>query len=337
MNHLKITWFGIVLAAMTFNALAADDWDIPRTADGKPDLQGIWTNATQTPMQRPAKYGNQGRLTAQEAAQIEAGWRNRIANAAKPSDPERGAPTDRNTRAGYNGFWIDRGTNAIQIDNEYRTSIVVDPVDGQIPYVENRQNNDIRSQFRAMPGVEQYDGHELRPLGERCLLSFGSSSGPPMLPVMYNNNYQIVQTPHYVMILVEMVHDVRIIRLDTDHYAHGYEQWMGDSIGHWDGDTLVVETLDFNPYQAFGRASPEKLIVTERFELSEQNKIRYTFTVENPDAYTRPWTGEIAMNRRPRDDKMYEYACHEGNYAFPGILGGARRLEHEAALNNQGQ
>lgn len=310
--------------------LCAQEMPIPRTPDGKPDLQGIWTNATQTPLERPEELGLKGFLTADEAAEQEAGWRNRIANASAPSDPDRAPPADGNTDAGYNNFWVDRGTNVIEINGEYRTSIVVDPPDGQIPFVENRQQHDLRSRFRNMDGVEPYDAPELRPLGERCLLSFGSSSGPPMLPVMYNNNYQIVQTQDYVMILVEMVHDVRIVRLDEELFASDFEKWMGDSVGQWEGDTLVVKTRNFHPQQSY-RGSSEQLVITERFELSGPDKIRYSFTMEDPLSYTRPWTGEVAMNRRPAGDRMYEYACHEGNYAFPGILGGARRLEVEAA------
>ena len=324
----------LLLATLTLSGLvsAEEAWQMPRTPDGKPDLQGIWTNATQTPMERPAEFGTKGFLNAEEAAAQEAQWRARIENANAPSDPNRAPPEDGNADAGYNNFWVDRGTNVIEINGEYRTSIVVDPPNGQIPVLEGRPNNSLVSQLRRMPGVEPFDGPELRPLGERCLLSFGSSSGPPMLPVMYNTNYQIVQTPDYVMILVEMVHDARIIRLDADHHEMDLQQWMGDSVGYWDGDTLVVETLNFNRFQSYRNSGP-RLKVTERFELVGPDKIRYSFTMDDPDTFSRPWTGEVAMNRRPAGDRIYEYACHEGNYAFPGILGGARRLEHEAALS----
>jgi len=151
-----------------------------------------------------------------------------------------------------------------------------------------------------------------------------------MLPVMYNNNYQIVQTPNHVMILVEMVHDARIVRIDQDHHDTDFARWMGDSVGFWEGDTLVVKTKNFHTQQSY-RGSSDELVVTERFELLEQDKIKYSFTIEDPQSYQRDWTGEIAMNRRPLAEPIYEYACHEGNYAFPGIMGGARRLEHEQA------
>ena len=150
-----------------------------------------------------------------------------------------------------------------------------------------------------------------------------------MMPVMYNNNYQIVQTADYVMILVEMVHDARIIPIDAEHHDD-YAKWMGDSVAHWEGDSLVIETVGLHPYQSRWSFT-ENVKVTERFDLLNGNKIRYHFTVDDPEVYSRPWSGEVAMNRRPEGDRMFEYACHEGNYAFPGILGGARRLEQQAA------
>lgn len=332
--HRNLNFLTILLAGIFVSgSVLAQEWVVPRTADGNPDLQGIWSNATQTPMERETEYGEKGFLTAAEAEVQQQEWRSRIERADNPSDPERAPPTDGNADAGYNNFWVDRGTNVIEINGEFRTSIVVDPANGQIPALEGRRTNTLVAQLRATPGVEAFDGPELRPLGERCLLSFGSSSGPPMLPVMYNNNYQIVQTPDYVMIMVEMVHDARIIRINEKHHDTDFGRWMGDSVGYWDGDTLVVESVNFNPYQSY-RNSSEKLKVTERFELISQNKIRYSFTMDDPESYTRSWSGEVAMNRRPDGDRIFEYACHEGNYAFPGILGGARRLEHEAARAN---
>ena len=324
----------IILASLIYvlplYAVAADDWIMPRTASGTPDFQGIWSNATQTPLERPAEFGNIGFLTLEQKEEQEAGWRAVIANRALPSDPNRDAPVEGRNVGGYNNFWIDKGTDVIEINGEYRTSIIVDPANGRIPYVENWRGKSIRDQFRAMSGVEAFDGPELRPLGERCLLAFGSSSGPPMLPVMYNNNYQIVQTDDYVMIMVEMVHDTRIIRIDKEHHDN-YSKWMGDSVGHWDGDALIIETAGLHPYQSrWGLTDTAK--VSEKLELLGGDKIRYSFTIDDPAAYRQPWSGEIAMNRRPDGDKMYEYACHEGNYAFPGILGGARRLE--AASSN---
>lgn len=315
-----------IMLGVSCSALSAQEWEMPRTADGKPNLQGIWTNASQTPLQRSRDLGTKGFFTADEAADQESVWRNTIAQRSADSDPDRAPPTDGNTDLGYNNFWVDRGTNVIELGGEYRTSIIVEPDNGRIPTVEGFRSNSLIAEFRNQPGVENYDSYELRPLGERCLLSFGSSSGPPMLPVMYNNNYQIVQTSDHVMILVEMVHDARIIPLDKDHHSTDFKKWMGDSVGYWDEDTLVVKTRNFHPLQSF-RGSSDQTVVTEYFELIEEDKIKYRFTVEDPASYTRPWSGEVAMNRRPTAEPIYEYACHEGNYAFNGILAGARRLE----------
>lgn len=330
-NRIAVGSISTGLLLLSMVAQAADGWSPPRTADGKPDLQGIWSNASQTPLERPAESGNIGFLTLEQKEAQEAEWRQRGIDRSQPSDPGRDAPEEGEDVGGYNYFWTDRGYDVIEIGGEYRTSIVIDPPDGRIPFAENGRGRDFRSRLRAMPGVNEYDGPELRPLGERCLLSFGSSSGPPMMPVMYNNNYQIVQTQDYVMILVEMVHDARIIRMNDEH-LDAFPKWMGDSVGRWEGDTLVVETTGMHPYQSF-QGYTENVRITERFNLIGPDKIRYHFTVDDPAVYTRPWSGEVAMNRRPAGDRMFEYACHEGNYAFPGILGGARRLEREQAAN----
>lgn len=309
-----------LITALLFTVSAlAQDWEMPRTADGRPDLQGIWSNSSQTPLVRPEELGEKGFLTREEAEDVEQGWRNRYDLASQAADPERAPPTDGNADLGYNSFWWDPRTDAIQLNGQYRTSIIVDPPNGQIPYLEGeRTDNGLRAQWRARAGVNPYDAPELRPLAERCLLTFGSGSGPPMLPILYNSNYQIVQTNDHVVILVEMVHDARIIPMDKNHSVTDFEKWMGDSIGYWEGDTLVVKTRNFHPQQSF-RGSSEQLLITERFELIEQNKIKYAFTLEDPLTYRMPWTGEVAMNRKPEGEVMYEYACHEGNYAFPGI------------------
>jgi hypothetical protein len=168
----------------------------------------------------------------------------------------------------------------------------------------------------------------MRSLGERCILSFGSSAGPPMLPLLYNNNYQIVQTSDTLTILVEMVHDARVIRIGGKHVPSSIKLWMGDSIGHWEGDSLVVETTNFRKEVEF-RGSAENQKVVEHFTRISPSQIRYQFTVENPDVYSRPWSGEQALNAT--NDNLYEYACHEGNYALPHILAGARAAEQESA------
>ena len=179
-----------------------------------------------------------------------------------------------------------------------------------------------------------YDSVKRRPLAERCLIGFGSTSGPPMLPVLYNNNYEIVQTPDAIMILVEMVHDVRVIRMNAQHGPKEIHKWLGDSIGHWEGDTLVVETINVNPQNRF-RGASENLKVTERFKRVDQNTILYRATIDDPEAYTKPWTLEYPFTAAP--GSVYEYACHEGNYGLANILSGARAEEAQAAGREPGQ
>lgn len=316
----------VAIVGVASYALAADNYVVPRTEYGQPDLQGIWTNASQTPLERPRELGTKGFFTNAERLAQEQQWKDYIDQRQSPSDPDRPPPSDGNTELGYDNFWVDMGTDVIEINGEFRTSIIIDPPDGRIPYAEGARERMMAS-FRNM----SYDGPEARPLGERCLLSFGSSSGPPMLPVMYNNNYQIVQNRDYVMILVEMVHDTRIIPLDSEHSPEFGEKWMGDSVGRWEGDTLVVETVNFRPEQLF-RGATEELTIEERFTRVADDKIVYSFTLTDPQGYSRPWTGEVAMNLRPPESaRMYEYACHEGNYALAGILAGARRQESQPA------
>ena len=332
MNLIYKTIGAALCLALPAAAAAQQDWEMPRTPDGQPDLQGIWTNSSQTPLVRPEEFGTKGFLTQEEAQDVEQGWRDRYNLLAQPIDPERGPPTDGNADFGYNSFWWDPRDDAIEINGEYRTSIIIDPPDGQIPFVEGgAPEHDLRTAWRARPGVEAFDDYPLRPLAERCLLTFGSGSGPPMLPILYNSNYQIVQTPGYVMILVEMVHDARIIRLGDRHHENDFDKWMGDSVGYWEGNVLKVETRDFHPQQSF-RGSSNEVVMTEEFELLGPEKIRYRFTIDDPLTYTQPWSGEVAMNRKATEERMYEYACHEGNYAFAGILAGARRQELEAEL-----
>jgi hypothetical protein len=313
------------LMLITGQASAAE-FTPPRTEFGHPDFQGIWTNASQTPLQRAAELGNQRAFTPEQARAQERQWLDYIDERSAPSDPNRPPPMDTNTALGYDNFWVDQGTNVIRIGDEFRTSIIVEPENGRIPYKEGASRFGARAAGAVRRGA--YDGPEARPLGERCIMSFGSSGGPPMLPIMYNNNYQIVQTQDYVMILVEMVHDARIIRLHNRHSEHDMQKWLGDSIGRYDGDVLVVETTNFNPLQSFYGSTPNAKI-TEYFRMVSDNKIEYRFEIEDPEVYSQPWAGEVAMYRRPEGEKLYEYACHEGNYALPGILAGARMAERE--------
>jgi len=308
----------------------ASAYHAPRNAFGQPDLEGVWTNATLTTLERDPKYGARLAMTPQEAAAIEQSNAKFVAQANAPTDPKL-KTTDlpyecgrgfKGSDCGYNFAWTDPGTEVMTIAGEKRTSIIVDPPNGRLPPLTEEGKKRLAARFQR----GAFDGPESRSLGERCILSFGSAAGPPMLPLLYNNNYQIYQTKDEVSIVVEMVHDVRHIRLNAQHLPANMKEWMGDSIGHWEGDTLVVETTNMRPEQGFRGAGGETK-VTERFTRIAPRQILYRFTVEDPSVYTRPFSGEVALNasRGP----IYEYACHEGNYAMPGILAGAREMEKQ--------
>ena len=288
---------GTVMVTISAGMGLAQDIEIPRTASGRPDLQGIWTNKTLTPLTRPKEFAETRALSQQQVQRLEGDNQVYLDAEYADSDPDRAAGfgaqagDDGNTEDGYNEFWKDVGTRIQMIDGEYRASIIIDPADGQIPYAD-----DPRTRFRRDPGAPgRSDGPEGRPLAERCLLAFGSHSGPPMLPVMYNNNYQFVQTDDYVMILAEMAHDERTIRLDNSEHMIGMNKWMGDSIGRWEGDTLVVETRGFNPQQSF-RGASENLTVTERFSRVSPSEILYRFTVEDSNVFSQAFTGGLMFN-----------------------------------------
>jgi hypothetical protein len=321
--------FLALLTSSLFSAglFAADDYTAPRTEFQVPDLQGIWSIATQTNLERAQRFNGNLVISSEEATRIEdmVAARNAAGNA--PSDPNRDAPTAGQNVGGYNSFWMDPGNLLAVVNGEIRTSILIDPPNGQLPYSE--QGRAIFAE--AMKRRESYEGPEVRPLGERCVVGFGSTGGPPKLPVLYNNNTQIVQTEDYVLLLAEMNHDARIIRLNKDMPAFSFNSWMGDSIGHYEGDTLVVETTNFHPQQST-RSSLEHrfygtvgMRVIERFTRVDDDVILYQFTVDDPEIYAQPWSGELPMNKT--SEQLFEYACHEGNYALPGILAGARRAE----------
>ena len=329
-----------------------------RTADGQPDLQGVYDVATITPLERPASLGTRLVLTDEEVAALEGYEKQRIDKAAEPSSPDRAAPpvggdtsptksyleglfrAGGGTVGGYNNFWIAAGTRNIVVDGQKRSSIIVDPPDGRVPRIkpEAQKRNAAYLSTRVSPDANEgaaagppgaYDGPEARPLAERCLLGFGSTSGPPTLPnYFYNNLKQIVQTRDTVMILNEMVHDARIIRIGGTHLPKTIRKWMGDSIGHWEGDTLVVDTTNFTAKTQF-RGSGEDLHVIERFTRTDANTLLYRFTVEDPTTWDRPWTGEYPWVATP--ENLYEYACHEGNYSLAGVLKGARVREADEA------
>jgi hypothetical protein len=297
---------------------------VPRAPDGHPDLQGVWTNATITPLERPEGFAGKATVTDAEAKTYEA-------KDHEVNTLDSDVTSNFNRRTGgpgvgaYNNLFVDRGSELARVDGVKRISLIVDPPDGRIPRATaaapGQQGGG--GQGEQYAGVS-YDSVKLRPLSERCLIGFGSTSGPPMLPVLYNNNYEIVQTPDTVMILVEMVHDVRVIRMNAQHLPKNVQKWLGDSVGHWEGDTLVVETTNFNPQNRF-RGSSENLKVIERFRRIDGRTILYRATLDDPTAYTKPWTLEYPFNATA--GPVYEYACHEGNYSMPDILGGARKQE----------
>ena len=298
----------------------------PRLPDGRPDLQGVWNFSTVTPMERPRNLADTPFLTEAEAVAFEAEARQRNNRETNVAPGEVGD---------YNDFWYARGRNVI---GTRRTSLVIDPLDGKIPPLtpeglrrraERATNGGQLASQRQRP-----DGYEDLPLIERCYLGF--NSGPPMTPSAYNNNMQLFQNRDYVVIVTEMIHEARVVPLDGR--PHGsIRQWLGDSRGRWEGDTLVVDTINFvaetnlNPK---GRGIPADASTTmhlvERFTRVSDDTLLYQFTMDDPSTWTRSWTAEVPMSQN-EDQRLYEYACHEGNYGLFGILTGARAEDQSAA------
>jgi hypothetical protein len=305
----------------------ADGWVVPRTEYGHPDFQGYWSNRTQTPIERPPELGDRKAYSEEEAMALEAAVREADRVKYTPIDPDRPAPEagSRVDQQADENF-IDNRVEVLRVKGEYRTSMIVDPPDGRFPFREGGRQLDIFGQWRAA-GHDSSDGPEIRPAGERCL----SRGIPPMTVTPYNANFQFVQTEDYVMLFGEMVHDARIIRLDSQPLAGEIPSWLGDSTGYWEGDTLVVHSRNFRPeISHFRVVSSARMELTERFEMVGENEIFYQFTVTDPVIYERPFTEELTLKRRAPGEHLYEYACHEGNYSMGGILGGARRAEVEA-------
>ena len=358
---IRNRWIAVAFTCMTLTAVpiigqTGKPYSPPRLADGHPDLQGTYDLATVTPFERLpgdppflTKEVADAKLKAELARRAED---NKPERADRPAPPVGGVNTQPKSffeileRAGggavggYNRFWLNQGTVYTVVDGQIRTSLVVDPADGHVPPYNEAARKRLAA-LRATPTSDQrenndptaeppgaFDNPEQRPLGERCLLGFGSTSGPPALPdYFYNDLHQIVQTPDAIMILTEMVHDARIIRMNAEHLPKNIRRWMGDSVGHWEGDTLVVDTTNFNDKTRF-RGATEDLHVVERFTRVDNKTLLYRFTVEDPNTWDRPWTGEYTW---PATDKpIYEYACHEGNYALGDILRGARLAERSA-------
>ncbi len=304
-----------------------------RTAWGDPDLQGVWDFRTITPLQRPEELASKEVLTSEEAAELE--------EEAVLNDVDRPPPDG--SVGGYNRFWFDYGTNVVE---DRRTSLIVDPADGRLPPLMPQALEQIGSfgvevpeqrPIRYRSGGAGTDGPEDRGLAERCIVGF--NAGPPMVPGAYNNNVQLLQTPNYVVIFTEMIHDARIVPLDgRPALPEGIRLWMGDSRGHWDGDTLVVETTNFTDkigyYIGTGASSSgrpialgsgETIHLIERFSRPDVDTLLYEYTYTDPATFTRPFTVLIPM--RKSEHPIYEYACHEGNYSIPLMLSGARAQE----------
>ena len=293
-------------------------WTQPRTQDGQPDLTGIWSNATLTPLERPAEFAGKDFMTEQEAVAFEK------QTIERNNADRRDGGADADVGRAYNEAWYDRGTKVI---GNRRTSLIVDPPDGKIPALTPEAQKRL-ADARARTLLHPADGPEDRPLTERCL-----TRGLPMTPGPYNNNFQIAQSAGFVNILIEAEHDVRTIPLnDRPHFPGNMRFWLGDSRGHWEGSTLVVDTTNFNSQTNF-RGSSEGLHLIERFTRTGPDSMMYKVTVDDPSTFTKPWTMEIPMTRTA--GPIFEMACHEGNYAMSGILGGARAQEKAAQASKQ--
>lgn len=304
-----------VLTAAAALAAPLSGQSPPRAPDGHPDLQGIWNFSSLTPLERPAQFADKPVLTDAEAAEFERQTLERI-NADRRRDT-----AEADVAQAYNNAWYDRGTKVV---GTKRSSLIVDPSDGRIPPLTASGQAAAAARTEARRGRGPADGPEDRSLAERCLLF---NAGPPLLPGPYNNNLQIIQTRDYVVIANEMIHDVRVVPLDgRPHLPAAIRRWQGDPRGHWDGDMLVVETTNFSDRTSF-RGSDTQLRLVERFRRIDAKTLDYQFTVDNPSVFSRPWSVSLPMTAS--DGRIYEYACHEANYAMTGILRGARTQEKE--------
>jgi hypothetical protein len=324
---------------------------IASTSYAVPDISGTYDVGTLTPLERPEAFGNNLFLSEEAAAKIAANIARMRENDAKPVDPNRAAPEKGGNFRGYNMFWVDPGTGANVVDGKFRTSIITHPENGRLPpmteYGAQRlqgfleawrihwrdpdpsvgRNDGTAWWLQNDAGIGPYDHIEQRPLAERCIIGSRSTAGPPMLPNFYNNFKRIIQTDTHIMILTEMNHDARVIRLNGEHRPGHIRTWLGDSIGYWQDGALVVDTTNFTSLPALSGAD-ENLHVVERFTPQADGGLFYQFTVHNPGIWQRAWQGEYSWPSS--DDKVYEYACHEGNYALGNIMRGARLLEKEA-------
>jgi hypothetical protein len=329
-------------------AVVQQGYKMPRLSDGQPDLQGVWTNASLTKMERARQDGDKLEYTAAEMAELEKNnqARNVRQNAPTPKDLQEnwtkvaGAGPDKldecrsgavAAACGYNAGWTDPGDWIMRVNGKGRTSMITYPKNGRVP---PRIAGSEVGRVRVVSGGEESasrgaaDGPEDRSLGERCIIQ--PTPGPPIGQYLYNNMVRVVQSPGYAVIQTEMINDARIVPIGGKHRSDGVKPYMGDSIGWWDGDTLVVETVGFNPRQNI-RGSGPNVKVTERFTRVGEHRLHYAFDVEDKDTWAEPWGGEFEF--ASVDGEVYEYACHEGNYGLEGILAGAR-AEDRAKLTS---
>ena len=317
MNHrvpTSLCAVAVVVAVMFLGAVqvAAQD-DVPLTGWGQPDLHGVWDFRSITPLQRPEDSADKEFLTEEEAASLE--------QAAVDRDLRLWEQASRRTEAGenvggYNNFWMDRGHRTV---GTKRTSLIVDPPDGRMPSLTaaGQRRADERREYREAHPADSWVDFSA---GVRCILGF--NAGPPFTPSAYNNNMQLFQTPNHVVIMTEMVNTARVVPLDgRPHLDSTVRQWSGDSRGHWEGETLVIETTNFAEKRRW-RGTTESAQLVERLTRVDADTLVYEFTVTDPETWTSPWTASVTMFRNP--EPMYEYACHEGNYSMPGMLVGQR-------------
>ena len=315
MRHRVLPVLALLAVVAVAPLIAQSKWTPPRTSDGQPDLQGVWNFSTITPLERPAEFAAKPFLTDEETRDYERQTKERSNRDNRSQDAEA------DVGGAYNEFWWDRGVHAARVNGRTRTSLIVDPADGRIPPLtpEAQTRAEARAEARRLHPA---DGPEDRSLAERCLLF---SAGPPMLSGPYNNYVQLFQTRDHVVIFNEMVHDARIVPLDgSPHLPPAVRRLQGDPRGRWDGNTLVVETVNFTD-KTNVRGSGEKLRLVERFTRADAKTLLYEFTVDDPASFTKPWSAVLPMAKT--NDQIYEYACHEANYAMTGILRGARSQE----------
>lgn len=313
MKRITASALALVVSSLSLPLLQAQESEFPRTEYGHPDLQGTYTYRTLTPLNRPTELADKATLTPEEAEEW-AAFENRRQNRDLIIDSVGGAGYPPGVIS-YNEFWYERGVETIA---DRRTSLIYDPPNGRLPQMNAKgleRNAIVRENRRLSLGPEA------RTLADRCLMSGGA--GPPMVPGAYNNNVQIVQTKDHIMILSEMIHRARIIRLDSEHHTRQIK-WDGDAIAHWEGDTLVVHTQDFYYWQT-ARGASSNMKVTERFTRVDADTLEYDFTVEDADTWDVSWSAKVPFRRT--DMPLYEYACHEGNHGLAGILAGWRRYE----------